>query len=96
MKAVVLTGYGDVDNLELRDLPDPHAGAGAIVVRMAAASINPVDWKIRSGSAKGRHPIELPFVLGCDASGQVRGPKNGVHFIKVGSFLTLSHSRSKR
>jgi NADPH:quinone reductase-like Zn-dependent oxidoreductase len=71
MKAIVLTAYGDVDKLELRDLPDPHATADGIVVRMAGASINPVDWKMRSGSAQARHPLELPAVIGRDASGEV-------------------------
>ena len=84
MKAVVLTAYGDVDKLELRDLPDPHAGPDAIVVRMAATSINPVDWKIRSGSAKGRHPVEFPVVLGRDVSGEVVEVGKGVTTFSVG------------
>jgi NADPH:quinone reductase-like Zn-dependent oxidoreductase len=84
MKAVVLTAYGDVDKLELRDLPDPHPGPDAIVVRMAAASINPVDWKIRSGSAKDRHPVEFPVVLGRDVSGEVAEVGKGVTTFSVG------------
>jgi NADPH:quinone reductase-like Zn-dependent oxidoreductase len=71
MKAIVLTAYGDVDKLELRDLPDPHPDAGAIVVRMAGASINPVDWKMRSGEAKERFPVTFPGILGRDAAGEV-------------------------
>jgi NADPH:quinone reductase-like Zn-dependent oxidoreductase len=71
MKAVVLTAYGEVDKLELREMPDPHAGPNAIVVRMAGTSINPIDWKMRSGAAKERFPIEFPGILGRDASGEV-------------------------
>lgn len=71
MKAIVLTAYGGVDKLELREMPDPHAGPDALVVRMAGASINPVDWKMRSGAAKDRFPVEFPGILGRDASGEV-------------------------
>jgi NADPH:quinone reductase-like Zn-dependent oxidoreductase len=46
MKAVVLTAYGDVNKLEVTDIPDPEPGPGQIKVRMAGASINPVDWKL--------------------------------------------------
>jgi len=53
MKAIVLTGYGDVDKLEVRNLPDPKAGPNQIKVRMTGASINPIDWKLRSGAFQG-------------------------------------------
>ena len=71
MKAVVLTAYGDVDKLEVRDLPDPEAGPNEIVVRMVGASINPVDWKLRSGALQAMMPLALPAILGRDASGEV-------------------------
>jgi NADPH:quinone reductase-like Zn-dependent oxidoreductase len=57
--------------LELRDLPNPHAEAASIVVRMAGAGINPIDWKMRSGAAKERFPVSFPGLLGRDASGVV-------------------------
>ncbi len=84
MKAVVLTAYGDVDKLELREMPDPRAGSGAIVVRMAGASINPVDWKMRSGQAKARFPVEFPGILGRDASGRVVEVGKGVTGFAIG------------
>jgi len=71
MKAVVLTAYGDVDKLELRDLPAPRVGPGEISVRVAAVSINPVDWKLRSGALQAVMPLKLPAILGRDASGEV-------------------------
>jgi NADPH:quinone reductase-like Zn-dependent oxidoreductase len=84
MKAVVLTGYGDVDKLEVRDLPDPKAGANQIKVRMAGASINPIDWKQRSGALKAMMPLEFPVVLGRDASGEVVEVGPGVTAFKIG------------
>ena len=71
MKAAVLTDYGDVDKLEIRDVPEPSSGGSEIKVRMAGASVNPIDWKLRSGSLKSRMPIELPAILGRDVSGVV-------------------------
>ena len=84
MKAVVLTAYGDVNKLELRDLPEPSAGPNEIKVRMAGASINPVDWKLRSGALQALMPLALPSVLGRDASGEVAAVGTGVTRFKVG------------
>jgi NADPH:quinone reductase-like Zn-dependent oxidoreductase len=92
MKAVVLTAYGDVDKLELRDVPDPHAGPNALVVRMAGAGINPIDWKMRSGAARGRYPVDFPGILGRDASGVVVEVGEGVSSFTVGDrVLGLVH-----
>jgi NADPH:quinone reductase-like Zn-dependent oxidoreductase len=71
VKAVVLTDYGDADKLELREVPDPKPGPGEVLVRVAAASLNPIDWKLRSGAFRAYMPLELPAVLGYDASGEV-------------------------
>jgi NADPH:quinone reductase-like Zn-dependent oxidoreductase len=92
MKAVVLIAYGDVDKLELREMPDPKADANAIVIRMAGASINPVDWKMRSGAAKERFPVDFPGILGRDASGEVIEVGKGVSSFAVGDrVLGLVH-----
>lgn len=85
MKAVVLTAYGDVDKLELTEVPDPNLGPGEIKVRMAGASINPVDWKQRSGAIAKYMPLDLPAVLGRDASGEVVEIGAGVTAFKVGA-----------
>jgi NADPH:quinone reductase-like Zn-dependent oxidoreductase len=84
MKAAVLTAYGDVEKLEIRDVPDPRADRNALVVRIAAASINPIDWKMRSGAAKERFPLQFPAILGRDAAGEVVAVGDGVTAFKVG------------
>jgi len=71
MKAAVLTRYGDVDALELRDVPEPRPGKGSVKIRIAASSLNPIDWKVRSGSVKAWFPVQFPAILGFDASGEV-------------------------
>ena len=57
MRAIVLPEYGPPSALQLRTLPDPQPGAKEIVVRMAGASLNPVDWKQRSGVLRQYMPL---------------------------------------
>jgi NADPH:quinone reductase-like Zn-dependent oxidoreductase len=78
MKAVVLHEYGGPDNLKWEDMPDPVPGEGEVLVRVAATSVNPVDYKMRSGEAKERFPVQFPGILGRDVSGTVRSVGAGV------------------
>jgi NADPH:quinone reductase-like Zn-dependent oxidoreductase len=78
MKAVVLHEYGGPDQLRYEDWDDPQAGDGQILVRVAAAGVNPIDWKIRSGAMKDFMPLELPAILGYDYSGVVHSVGKGV------------------
>lgn len=71
MKAVVLNGYGDVEHLELREVDEPNPGPRQIKVKVAAASVNPVDWKIRRGELRAMLPLHLPVILGRDVAGEV-------------------------
>lgn len=80
MKAVVLTGYGDVDKLEWRDVPDVKPGPGEVKVKTEATSVNPVDWKMRQGYAN----VPLPSVLGRDVAGTVVEVGANVTGLKVG------------
>jgi NADPH:quinone reductase-like Zn-dependent oxidoreductase len=72
MKAVVLHEYGGPDKLKYEAVPDPVAGQGEVLVRVAASSVTPIDYKMRSGEAKNLFPLELPAILGRDFSGIVR------------------------
>ena len=78
MKAVVLHQYGGPKELKYEDFQDPTPGEGEVLVRVAAASINPIDWKIRSGVMKEYFPFEFPAILGRDVSGVVRAVGPGV------------------
>ena len=78
MKAVVLHAYGDVSELSYEDDDLPEVGPGEVRVRMRATSINPVDWKIRSGAAKELFPLDLPEILGRDLAGEVDEAGAGV------------------
>src|ERR1700722_15697725 len=84
MKALVATDYGDVEKLELRDLPEPSVGEGQVRVNVAAASLNPIDWKLRAGQRRAVMPLQFPAVLGRDASGEVVEVGPGVKGLRVG------------
>jgi NADPH:quinone reductase-like Zn-dependent oxidoreductase len=72
MKAVVLYEYGDIDKLQYEtNQPEPTFGSNEVRVRMRATSINPIDWKLRSGAARSRFPLKLPAILGRDLAGEV-------------------------
>lgn len=72
MKAVVLYEYGDVNKLRFEnDQQEPPFGPNEVRVRVRATSINPIDWKIRSGSARQRMPVDFPAILGRDLAGEV-------------------------
>jgi len=78
MNAVTFSKYGGPEVLEVTEVDEPHAGPGQIRIRVAAAGVNPIDWKIRSGMmAQGSQP-ESPVVDGREAAGVVDEVGDGV------------------
>jgi len=77
MKAIAINEFGGRDKLQLMDLPIPEIKPGEILVKVKAAGVNPVDWKIREGYIKDLFPYEFPIILGWDAAGIVEqaGPE---------------------
>lgn len=84
MKAVVLEEFGDPNKLQMESVDEPAVGPGEVRVRVRATSVNPVDWKIRSGSTKGRIDVELPAILGRDLAGEVESVGEGVTGFRKG------------
>jgi len=71
MKAVVVHKYGGPEVLKFEDYPDPVPGAGEVLVRVAAASVNPLDYKRRAGLTDDYYPIRFPGLIGVDMAGTV-------------------------
>jgi len=71
MRAVVYEEFGGADVLRVEDRPEPHIGADAVVVKVAAASLNPVDYKIREGYLRGLMDVFFPAIPAWDVSGTV-------------------------
>jgi NADPH:quinone reductase-like Zn-dependent oxidoreductase len=85
MKAVRIYEYGPPKNLKYEtDVPEPEMGEDDILISAAAASINPVDWKMRSGEARERFPVSFPGILGRDVSGVVKAVGSNVRGVQVG------------
>jgi NADPH:quinone reductase-like Zn-dependent oxidoreductase len=71
MKAVVVHQYGGPEVLKFEDYPDPVPGPGEVLVRVAATSVNPIDYKRRAGLTKDFYPIKFPGIIGVDIAGTV-------------------------
>lgn len=82
MKAAYFTQPGAPDVIQYGDLPDPTLGAGQVLVKMAAVSVNPIDTYIRGGAKYWDLP--QPFVVGCDLAGSVVEVGAGVKQFKPG------------
>lgn len=78
MRAFVFTKYGGPEVAELRDVPRPHPGPQEVLVRVHAAGLNPVDFKIREGKLKVIQRYKLPAVMGNDLAGVVEARGDGV------------------
>ncbi len=84
MKAVLFDQYGDPDVLHVAEIDEPHAGPGQVRIKVAAAGVNGIDWKIRAGYLQDMMPVTFPAGLGFDASGVVDEVGDGVDDVAVG------------
>jgi NADPH:quinone reductase-like Zn-dependent oxidoreductase len=84
MKAIVVHEYGGPEVLKFEEYPDPVPGAGEVLVRVTATSVNPIDYKQRAGLTKDFYPIQFPGLIGVDMSGTVVKIGPGVEGFSVG------------
>jgi NADPH:quinone reductase-like Zn-dependent oxidoreductase len=71
MKAITLNGYGGPETRRLTELPDPKVAPGEVLVRVKAAGVNPVDWKLAEGRLDAFMETHFPLVPGWDVAGVV-------------------------
>jgi NADPH:quinone reductase-like Zn-dependent oxidoreductase len=84
MKAVVVRQYGGPEVLKFEEYPDPVPGPSGVLVRVAAASVNPIDCKRRAGLTKDFYPIKFPGLIGIDVAGIAVKVGSGVEGFSVG------------
>lgn len=85
MKAIRLHEYGGPENLKYdEDVPEPELHADSVLIETWASSVNPIDWKIRSGARQRDFPLQLPAILGRDVSGVVRAVGSNIRTFRPG------------
>lgn len=95
MLAAYINRYGGPAVLQVGDLPDPTPGPSDLLVDVAAASVNPIDFKIRDGKAKALLPFGFPLILGNDLSGTVRAVGSAVTRYKAGDRIVARLGKSR-
>jgi NADPH:quinone reductase-like Zn-dependent oxidoreductase len=96
-KAVQFDRYGDVDVLEVREVPQPTPGDGEVLVEVKAAAINPGEAMIRRGVMHDRWPATFPSGQGSDLAGVVAGVGDSVDAFTIGDeVLGFTDSRASQ
>jgi len=84
VRAIVIESFGGREVLRLADVPAPVPAADEVLIEVAYAAVNPVDWKIREGMLAGMFPHEFPVILGWDAAGTVKDTGKNVTGFRTG------------
>lgn len=84
MKALVATQYGGFENLMFHDIEKPIPGEGEVLIKIKAASVNPVDWKLLSGYREEKIHAIFPYIIGWDMSGTIESNGHAARKFDVG------------
>ena len=84
MRAVRVYGYGGPEQLKLERIERPQPQAGEALLRVHAAGVNPIDWKIRQGLLKEVMPMTFPYTPGIEVAGVVEEVDPGVTAFEIG------------
>ena len=96
MKAVRIHNYGGPEVLQYEAAPRPKPGKGEVLIRVHAAGVNPIDWKVRAGYMKDFIPHLFPLILGWDVSGVIEEVGPNVSRFKKGDevYSLPDHTRN--
>jgi NADPH:quinone reductase-like Zn-dependent oxidoreductase len=84
MRAIQIHAYGGSEQLKLEEKARPEPQAGEVLLRVHAAGVNPIDWKIREGAMKNIAPVAFPYTPGIEAAGVVEAVGPGVRAFQTG------------
>jgi len=83
-RAVLIRAYGGAAAAQVAEIAKPAAGPGQVLVRVRAAGVNGIDWKVREGFVREAFPLQLPAVLGIELAGVVEAVGLGASRFRVG------------
>lgn len=83
-RAILIRAYGGPDAAQVGEIATPVAGPGQVLVRVRAAGINAIDWKVREGYVRDAFPLQLPAVLGIELAGVVEAVGPGATRLRAG------------
>jgi NADPH:quinone reductase-like Zn-dependent oxidoreductase len=83
-RAVLIRAYGGAAAAEIAEIAQPAAAEGQVLVRVRAAGVNGIDWKVREGFVREAFPLQLPAVLGIELAGTVEALGPGASRFRVG------------
>ena len=83
MKAVIISEYGDNEVVQIADIDMPEPKSGEVLVKVHAAGVNPIDWKIRDGAGE-RMGMTFPITLGGEVVGTIERLGAGVSDFEIG------------
>lgn len=83
-RTVLIRAYGGADAAQVAEIEKPAPGQGQVLVRVRAAGVNGIDWKVREGYVRDAFPLPLPIVLGAEMAGVVEAVGPGVSRLRVG------------
>lgn len=92
MKAVRIHEFGGPEVLLYEDAPKPVVSAEHVLIKVCAAGVNPVDWKVRAGHMSSVWHMPLPFIMGWDIAGVVEEVGEGVDDLKPGDAVYTDSS----
>lgn len=84
MRTIEFTSYGGPEVLQMREISAPPPPDGGFVIDVHAVSVNPIDWKIRSGRMAGGAALASPMITGRDGAGVIRAASTGADVSLVG------------
>lgn len=95
MLACFIERYGDAGVVAVGEQPEPKPAGGEVVFQMHAASVNPIDYKTRSGLVRALLPYRMPLILGSDAAGIVTAVGHSVTDYRVGDRVAARLSKNR-
>lgn len=95
MRAIEFDSYGGPEVLQLREISPPSAGDGGLLIDVHAVSVNPIDWKLRSGRMAAALPLSFPATTGRDGAGVVRAAGPGADPALVGKRVAFFAPRGQ-